>query len=157
MEIRILCVGKMKERYFIEAASEYLKRLSPYVKVVVIEYPESPIGKDASPAQIEAALEREYAAMQIPVGAPLVTLCIEGELISSVELARRIGDYAVYGHSKLTFVIGGSNGLSPALKARSDLRLSFSKMTFPHHLARVLLLEQLYRVFTLLEGGRYHK
>ena len=109
--------------------------------------------------EIDAALEREAAAIRekLPKSGALVAMCIEGQLLSSEALARQLQTFALGGKSQITFLIGGSVGLHPTLKAQADLRLSMSPMTFPHHLARVMLLEQIYRAFQIQEGTRYHK
>ncbi len=147
----------MKERHYIEAAAEYAKRLGAYCRLTVTEIPEAALGREPSDAEIGKALEQEYAKMDIAPRSTVIALCIEGEKLSSEAFSLKLRDYANHGVSRLVLVIGGSNGLSPALKRRADLRLSMSDMTFPHHLARVMLLEQLYRAFTISEGGTYHK
>ncbi len=157
LDVRVICVGKLKERHYIDASAEYIKRLGAYCKISVIEVPEVSLKKDPAPSEINAALSKEYNSMNITSGAVVVALCIEGGKLSSEGLAGEIQNFATRGMSKLTFLIGGSNGLSQDLKKRANLCLSMSDMTFPHHLARVMLLEQLYRAFNLLQGGRYHK
>ena len=155
----ILCVGKLKEKFYTEAAAEYSKRLSRHCRLELIELPEQRLPEDPSPAEIDAALEREAAAIRekLPKSGALVAMCVEGTLFSSQELARRLMRFSLEGNSQITFLIGGSFGLHQSLKDRADLRLSMSPMTFPHHLARVMLLEQLYRGYQILEGSRYHK
>ena len=157
--VTVLCVGKLKERFYLDAAAEYAKRLSRYCKLEILELPEERLPEDPSPAQIQAALEREAAAIRgkLPAGAVLVALCVEGKLCSSEELAARMDRWAGQGAGQLVFVIGGSFGLDGALKARAAERLSMSPMTFPHHLARVMLLEQIYRAYQINTGGKYHK
>lgn len=157
--VTILCVGKLKEKFYTEAAAEYSKRLSRHCRLELIELPEQRLPEDPSPAEIDAALEREAAAIRekLPKGGALVAMCVEGTLLSSQELARRLMRFGLEGNSQITFLIGGSFGLHQSLKDRADLRLSMSPMTFPHHLARVMLLEQLYRGYQILEGSRYHK
>ncbi len=159
LKINIICVGKLKEKYYLAACEEYLKRLSAYASVSVSELPEIPMGDSASEAQIERALaqEAELIAKKIPKGAYVIPLCVEGELISSEALADRMNKLQVQGASCICFLIGGSNGLAEEIKRQGGLRLSMSKMTFPHHLARVMLLEQIYRAFQILQGGSYHK
>ena len=159
VRIQLICVGKMKEKFYIDAAAEYVKRLSAYCRLQVVELPEERLPADPSRAQIDAALEREAAAVRtkLPAGAVLITLCIEGQLRSSEELARKMDSWSSQGAGHLVFLIGGSCGLSPSLKAQAAERLSMSPMTFPHHLARVMLLEQLYRAFKINEGSSYHK
>lgn len=159
LQIRLVCVGKLKERYFADAATEYLKRLSGYCKIEVEEVPEARLPQNPSPAEIEAALLAEAAAIEgrLLKGGAVVALCIEGEMTDSLGLARLLKDAMASGRPKLSFVIGSSHGLHPSLKARADKKLSMSPMTFPHQLARIMLLEQVYRGFNLLEGGKYHK
>ena len=159
MNCTILCVGKLRERYWSEACGEYLKRLSAYCRPQVIELPEQRLPGAPSPAQIAAALEKEGAALlqRIPSGSLLISLCIEGEGLSSEALAARLARYAVDGAGSFSFAVGGSFGLSEQVKRRSALRLSMSGMTFPHTLARVMLLEQLYRAFSISANAKYHK
>ena len=159
LKITILCVGKLKERYYISACQEYLKRMSAYASISVQELPELPMGDGASPAQIADALEREAEGIlkKIPKGAYVIPLCVEGELLSSEDLSDRIAKLQVQGVSSVCFLIGGSNGLSDTIKRLGKLKLSMSRMTFPHHLARVMLLEQIYRAFQIVQGGSYHK
>jgi len=138
--IHLVCVGRLKEPYLVSAAAEYQKRLLPYAKLTVSELPE---GHPVTGA--------------LPRNAFTVALCIEGELCASETLAAKLAGWQQSGRSSLCFVIGGSDGLPEAVKERADWRLSLSPMTFPHHLARVLLLEQLYRAFQIGAGGKYHK
>ena len=158
-KITILCVGKLKERFYQEAAAEYVKRLGRHCKLDVVELPESRLPEDPSPGEIQRALAAEAAAIRekLPRGGAVIALCIEGKPCSSEELSRRIIDFGVQGKTQITFLIGGSVGLDRSLKARADLRLSMSPMTFPHHLARVMLLEQIYRAYQIQSGSRYHK
>ena len=158
-KVTVLCVGKLKERFYIDAAAEYAKRLSRHCRLEILELPEQRLPEDPTPGEISAALEREAAAVRekLPRGGALVALCVEGKMLSSPELAKRLMDFGLAGQSQLTFLIGGSVGLHPSLKAQADLRLSMSPMTFPHHLARVMVLEQLYRAFKIREGSSYHK
>lgn len=143
LSIQIICLGKLKEKYYISACEEYQKRLSVSVKLQITELPES--------AGAEEILKKTAG------GAYLIPLCIEGDMLSSEELAERIRTVSGRGVSRLTFFIGGSHGLPEEVKARGALRLSMSRMTFPHHFARVMLLEQIYRAFQINEGGKYHK
>lgn len=158
-KVSIICVGKMKEKFYMDAAAEYVKRLGRHCKIEIIELPEQRLGDTPSQGEVEAALQREAAAVaeKIPRGSAVIALCIEGKLLSSEALAQRLSAFAIEGKSQLTFLIGGSVGLHPSLKNRADLRLSMSPMTFPHHLARVMLLEQIYRGYQILEGSKYHK
>lgn len=158
-KVTVLCVGKLKEKFYLEAAAEYAKRLQRHCRLEILELPEQRLPEDPAPAEIAAALEKEAAAVRekLPKGCALTAMCIEGQLLSSEALSRRLMDFSLAGKSHLVFLIGGSFGLHPSLKAQADLRLSMSPMTFPHHLARVMLLEQLYRAFQIQEGTRYHK
>ena len=158
-KVTVLCVGKMKEKFYIDAASEYVKRLGRHCKIEIIELPEQRLSDNPAQAEIDAALAREAAmiAEKLPKGGAVIAMCIEGKLLSSEDLSQRLSRFALDGKSQLTFLIGGSVGLHPSLKEQADLRLSMSPMTFPHHLARVMLLEQIYRGYQILEGSRYHK
>ena len=157
--ITLLCVGKLKEKFYMEASAEYCKRLSRYCKLDLIELKEERLPENPSPTQIDAALSKEAAAIRakLPASAVLIPLCIEGALCSSPELARMIGDFGSTGSGNLVFLIGSSFGLHSSLKQDAHFKLSMSPMTFPHHLARVMLLEQIYRAFQILGGTRYHK
>ena len=158
-KITVLCVGKLKERFYQEAAAEYVKRLGRHCKLDVVELPESRLPEDPSPGEIQRALAAEAAAIRekLPRGGAVIALCIEGKPCSSVELSRRMQELAVSGKSQLTFLIGGSVGLSEDLKHQADWRLSMSPMTFPHHLARIMLLKQIYRACQIAAGTKYHK
>ena len=147
LRVQLICVGKLKERFYIDACDEYDKRLQRYCALERVELPES------------GDVERDGAAVlgKIPPGGYVIALCVEGKPFSSEELASLLSELALQGRSRVTFVIGGSDGLSDAVKNAADLRLSMSRMTFPHHLARVMVLEQIYRAFTILGGGKYHK
>ncbi len=159
LHIKILCVGKLKERYFASAAAEYMKRLGAYARVEIEELPESHLPAAPSEAETAAALEREAESLRlrIPKDALRVALCIEGKKLDSRQFADFLQLCAVNGKNKLCFLIGGSMGLSESIKQEAELQLSMSLMTFPHHLARIMLLEQLYRGFKINEGGKYHK
>ena len=159
LAVQLLCVGKMKEKFYIEGAAEYVKRLGAYCKLTVTELPEERLPENPSPAQIEGALEKEGNAIlaKIPKGSKVVALCVEGKTMSSEKLAEAVDGWAVQGVSQITFLIGGSYGMHESVKRRADLRLSMSPMTFPHHLARVMVLEQIYRAFKINEGSSYHK
>ena len=158
-KVTVLCVGKLKEKFYLDAAAEYSKRLQRHCRLEILELPEQRLPEAPSQGEIDAALEREAAAVRekLPKGCGLVAMCIEGQLLSSEYLSRRLMRFSLEGKSHLVFLIGGSFGLHPALKAQADLRLSMSPMTFPHHLARVMLLEQLYRAYQIQEGTKYHK
>lgn len=157
--VTVLCVGKLKEKFYLEAAAEYVKRLQRFCKLELVELPESRLPESPSPAEVQRALAAEAVAIRerLPRGGAVIALCIEGKPCSSVELSRRMEELAVAGKTQLTFLIGGSVGLDEGLKRQADWRLSMSPMTFPHHLARVMLLEQLYRAFKIREGSSYHK
>ena len=159
LNVHILCVGKLKEKFYLEGAAEYAKRLGGYCRLTITELPEERLPDSPSRAQIDAALEKEGNALlaRLPKGGKVVAMCVEGKTLSSEELARRLEDWTVSGMSQISFLIGGSYGLHPSVKDRADLRLSMSPMTFPHHLARVMLLEQIYRAFKIQEGSAYHK
>ena len=159
LSLKIICVGKLKERFYIDAANEYIKRLSGYCKLEVAEISEQRLPSIPSDAQVAISLGKEHAAIRssIPTGAYTVALCVEGRELDSEGLSKLISNYATNGASRLCFIVGGSYGLHEEIKAAADDRLSLSKMTFPHNLARVMLLEQLYRAFKIAEGGKYHK
>ena len=155
----IICVGKMKEKFYIDAAAEYVKRLSRFCKLEILELPEERLPENPSQAQIDAALAREAEAIRakLPAQAFIIAMCVEGKTRSSEELARLMADAAAQGGSHLVFLIGGSFGMHPSVKALAAVKLSMSPMTFPHHLARVMLLEQIYRGYQINAGSRYHK
>ena len=156
--ITVLCVGKLKEKFYADAAAEYIKRLSRYCKIEVTELPETRLPEDPSPAEIKRALAAEANAIRQKLeGGAVVAMCIEGQTCSSEALSKKLAAFALEGKSKVTFLIGGSFGLDETLKKQADWRLSMSPMTFPHHLARVMLLEQIYRSCQIAEGTRYHK
>ena len=157
--VTVLCVGKLKERFYIDAAAEYVKRLQRHCKLELIELPEQRLPDDPSPAEIQKALRAEGDAIRekLPKGGAVIALCIEGKPCSSQELSRRMADLAVQGKTQLTFLIGGSVGLDEDLKRRADWRLSMSPMTFPHHMARIMLLEQIYRAYQIADGTKDHK
>lgn len=165
IHIKLICVGKLKERFYTDAVNEYLKRLAGYCKTEIFEIPEHsmPPG-NVSPAYIGLTLEKERIAIkracgagQQPAGTLVIALCVEGREMDSVELSEFLSDRMSSGTSSLCFIIGGSLGLHEDIKNKADIKLSMSKMTFPHNLARVILLEQLYRAFKIIEGGKYHK
>ena len=156
--VSILCVGKLKEKFYADAAAEYCKRLSRYCKIEVTELPETRLPEDPSPAEIKKALAAEATAIRQKLeGGAVVAMCIEGQTCSSEALSKKLAAFALEGKSKVAFLIGGSFGLDETLKKQADWRLSMSPMTFPHHLARVMLLEQIYRACQIAEGTRYHK
>ncbi len=140
LRITFLCQGRLKETYYKEACNEYLKRLGAFCR-----------------AEVQEIAEREDAAAHLPRGAYLIALCVEGKKLSSEELAEKLRILAIEGVSRICFLLGGSEGLSDAAKQAADFCLSMSDMTFPHHLARVMILEQVYRSFTIISGTKYHK
>jgi 23S rRNA (pseudouridine1915-N3)-methyltransferase len=159
LQIRLICVGKLKEKFYKEAAGEYLKRLSAYCKTDVEELPEARLPEKPSPGELDAALAQEASAIlsRLTGAGTVVALCIEGPEMDSEALASFLAKQAAGGTSKIAFVIGGSCGLHKTVKERADMLLSMSRMTFPHHLARIMLLEQVYRAFKISAGGKYHK
>ncbi|MCI8861942.1 MAG: 23S rRNA (pseudouridine(1915)-N(3))-methyltransferase RlmH [Lachnospiraceae bacterium] len=159
MKITCVAVGKIKEMYFSEAVKEYAKRLSRYCKLEIVELPDEKTPDGASAAEEAAILEREGERILKAVreDAYVIALAIEGKALDSVEFSRRLERLGVEGKSHIVFVIGGSLGLSPAVMKRADESVSFSRMTFPHQLMRVILLEQVYRGFRIMKGEPYHK
>ena len=158
-KVSIICVGKMKEKFYIEAAAEYVKRLSRFCKLEITELPEDRLPDDPSQAQIDAALAKEAEAIKakLPSSCYIIAMCVEGKTRSSEELARLMEESVHQGGSHLLFLIGGSFGLHPSVKSLASFKLSMSPMTFPHHLARVMLLEQIYRGYQINTGSKYHK
>ncbi len=159
MNIQILCVGTLKEKYLREGVAEYAKRLGSYCRLTIREISEEKLPLNASPAQIRQAMEREGERLfrELPKETALVCLCVEGRSMDSVAFAHSLERWAVEGGGAVTFVIGGSDGLSEELKRRAAARLSFSEMTFPHQLMRLVLVEQIYRGFRILKNEPYHK
>ena len=159
VDITLICVGKIKEKFYSEAAAEYVKRLGGYCKLSIVEIPEQRLSKNPSLGDIQGALEREGDAIRskIPANSSVVALAIEGKMRSSGELAELISDWARSASKHLVFVIGGSLGLHESVRRRADMALSFSDMTFPHQLMRVILAEQVYRAFRIIQGAPYHK
>lgn len=157
-QLTVITVGSLKEGYLREAVAEYKKRLSQYARVDEIELKEERINNEDNRAEIEGALSREADKIlsALPKDALKIALCVEGKQHTSEELARIIGDGCDRG-GKIALVIGSSYGLSEKVKRECDVRLSFSKLTFPHQLMKVILLEAMYRSFTILHGKRYHK
>ena len=158
-KVSIICVGKLKEKFYTEAAAEYVKRLGRFCKIEILELAEERLPEDPSPAQIEDALLKEGEAIKakLPPSAAIIAMCVEGKTMSSEALAKLMAQGANQGQSHLVFLIGGSFGLHPSVKALASVRLSMSPMTFPHHLARVMLLEQIYRGYQINAGSKYHK
>lgn len=158
-KVTIICTGKLKEKFYLDAAAEYSKRLSRFCTLTILELPEERLPESPSPAQIEAALAREADAVRakLPAGCLLIAMCVEGQERSSEALARYLAEAAARGAGHIVFLIGSSYGMHHSLKQQADLRLSMSPMTFPHHLLRVMLLEQIYRAYQINAGSKYHK
>ena len=158
LNVKIICVGNLKESYLKEAATEYIKRLSAFCRLEIAELREHKLPESPAPAEIDAALEEEADRIlaAIPTRAAAVALCVEGKQFSSETLASKLDGFATT-HGTVCLIIGSSHGLSPRVKARADLRLSVSELTFPHQLMRVLLLEVLYRCLNIQKGTKYHK
>ncbi|MBO5994591.1 MAG: 23S rRNA (pseudouridine(1915)-N(3))-methyltransferase RlmH [Firmicutes bacterium] len=159
MNIQIICIGKLKEKYWTEAIKEYSKRLSRFCTLEIVELKESLLPNNASPADEEKVkLEEGREILKaIKDGTYVITLEIKGKSLSSEELASKIDELGIIGRSNVVFVIGGSLGLSQEVSKRADFKLSFSKMTFPHQMMRVILLEQIYRSFKINRHEAYHK
>lgn len=159
MKITILTVGKIKERFLRDAVAEYSKRLSKYCKLEVIEVPDEKTPEQASPAVEDTIRDKEAGRLMkyLKSDAYVITLEIQGNMLTSEELADKIDQLGIQGKSHICFVIGGSIGLGDEVLKRSDYALSFSKMTFPHQLMRVILLEQIYRSYRIINGEPYHK
>jgi len=159
MNIEIIAVGSIKDAYLREGISEYMKRLSPFANVDIIEIKEEKLPDNPSPTEIQNALIAEGKRISYKLGNETypIALAIEGNSCSSEEFALMINDIATYNSGKLAFIIGGSNGLSDAVKLTAKKRISFSRATFPHQMMRLIILEQLYRAFMILGGRRYHK
>ena len=158
-EITLIAMGKLKEKFYLSAAAEYEKRMKGYCQFKILELPEHRLPEDPSPAEITAGLEKEAELIfsKIPKGAWLCVLTPEGKLLSSEDLSKKMKDVKLSGKSSACFVIGSSFGMAPKVKERADFKLSMSPMTFPHHLARVMVLEQLYRAEAIQVGSKYHK
>lgn len=159
INLTLIALGRLKEAYLRDAVDEYKKRLSAFCKINIIELTPEKLSDNPSQKEIDKALDIEAKAIvgKIPQDAFVVTMCIEGKQFSSEELSKKLEDAAISGKSNAVFIIGSSCGLSEEVKAKSHLRLSMSKMTFPHQLARVMLLEQLYRASQISMGTKYHK
>ncbi|MFY9175095.1 MAG: 23S rRNA (pseudouridine(1915)-N(3))-methyltransferase RlmH [Peptococcia bacterium] len=159
MQIKIIAVGKLKEKYWQQAVAEYCKRLSPYAKIQITEVAEERCSDNPGKAEIQRVIDKEGERIlkELRPGDYVLPLAIEGKQYSSPELAVNIEKLAVEGRARLAFIIGGSFGLADKVLEQGDLHLSFSALTFPHQMMRVILLEQLYRVFSIINGGKYHK
>lgn len=158
-DITLITMGKLKEKFYISAAEEYKKRLGGYCRFQLIELPEYRLKEDPTEAEITAGLEKEAELIQqkIPKGAWFCVLTPEGKLIASETLADKLQEIKLSGKSSACFLIGSSFGIAPRIKALADYKLSMSPMTFPHHLARIMVLEQLYRAEAIQAGSKYHK
>lgn len=161
LNVNIITVGKLKEGYLREASAEYQKRLSAFCKLTITELAESRLPDDPSEKEINAALSAEGKAIsQLLTGNSCynIAMCIEGKQLPSVKFAEKLQNISAYeGKSTVNIIIGSSFGIAPEIKALADMKLSMSEMTFPHQLARIMLLEQLYRAFQINSGGKYHK
>ena len=158
-EITLITIGKLKEKFYISAASEYEKRLGGYCRFKLLELPEVRLPDDPSDAQIADGLNKEAEAVitKIPKNAWFCILTPEGKLLSSENLATKLSEVKLSGKSSACFLIGSSFGISPKVKEKADFKLSMGPMTFPHHLARIMVLEQLYRAEAIQAGSKYHK
>ena len=159
MNVDIIAVGKVKETYLTNGIKEYQKRLSPYCNLQIIEVAEQKAPENLSEKEKAQVLEREgnNILRKINPASFVITLCIEGKALSSEEMAEKLNNLMLRGKSHITFIIGGSLGLSDEVKAKADFSLSFSRFTFPHQLMRLILMEQIYRWFKIIRGGPYHK
>lgn len=159
MQINIIYVGNIKDKYFSDAVKEYEKRLSAYCKVVNTEIKEAKIPENASAAQINKAIEEEGEKILsvLPQKSYKIALAVEGTMLSSEELAKKIDLSLTGGYSSISFIIGGAFGMSEKVKKACDMMLSVSRMTFTHRMMRVIILEQIYRAYNILSGGKYHK
>lgn len=159
MQINIIYVGNIKDKYFSDAVKEYEKRLSAYCKVVNTEIKEAKIPENASAAQINKAIEEEGEKILsvLPQKSYKIALAVEGAMLSSEELAKKIDLSLTGGYSSISFIIGGAFGMAEKVKKSCDMMLSVSRMTFTHRMMRVIILEQIYRAYNILSGGKYHK
>lgn len=157
--VTVIAMGKLKEKFYIQAVEEYAKRLSGFCRLQLLELPEHRLPEDPSPAQIVEGLAREGQLIRekLPKGAWFCVLTPEGKKLSSEAFAETLAGVKTGGRSSACFLLGSSFGIAPEIKALADLKLSFSDMTFPHHLARIMLLEQLYRAENIQSHTRYHK
>ena len=158
-DITLITIGKLKEKFYISAAAEYAKRLGAYCRFQLLELPEVRLPDAPSPAEIQSGLEKEADLIltKIPKGAWFCVLTPEGKMLSSEALADKLKDVKVSGKSSACFLIGSSFGMAQRIKDKADFRLSMSPMTFPHHLARIMVLEQIYRAEAIQAGSKYHK
>lgn len=157
MTINLIVIGKLKEDYLRSACAEYIKRLGRYCTFELHELDECRLSDNPSDKEIASALKKEAEQIKKYAKGMIIPMCIEGKQLSSPELSEKIASAGVNGFSTVTFIIGSSFGIDSEIKSMGQLKLSMSKMTFPHQLARVMLLEQIYRAFQIAEGGKYHK
>ncbi|VED58975.1 23S rRNA (pseudouridine(1915)-N(3))-methyltransferase RlmH [Staphylococcus simulans] len=159
MKITVLAVGKLKEKYWKQAIAEYQKRLGAYTKIEIIEVPDEKAPENMSDKEIEQVKQKEGQRLlaKVKPQSTVITLEIKGNMLTSEGLAKNLQQRMVQSQSDFTFIIGGSNGLHQDVLDRSNYALSFSKMTFPHQMMRVILLEQVYRAFKIMRGETYHK
>lgn len=158
-DITLITVGKLKEKFYLSAAEEYKKRISGYCRFQIVELPEYRLPEDPSPAEINIGLEKEAEQIiaRIPKGAWFCVLTPEAKTFSSEAFADKLAQIKLSGFSSACFLIGSSFGIAEKLKQRADFKLSMGPMTFPHHLARIMVLEQLYRAESIQSGSKYHK
>lgn len=156
LKVKIVAVGKIKEKYFIDAINEYAKRLSRYANFSIVEVKEENFVMEPNDSEKAEILRREGANIKKELSGYIVAMCIEGKKLSSVDLANTL-DKIKNSNSEITFIIGGSYGIDESVKKLANLKLSISDMTFPHTLCRVLLVEQIYRAFSIINDGKYHK
>ena len=158
-DITLIVMGKLKEKFYLSAAAEYEKRLKGYCSFKIVELPEHRLPEDPSPAEIQTGLDKEAELIfqKIPRGAWLCIFTPEGKILSSEEFAGKLKEVKNMGKSSACFLIGSSFGISQKVKDKADFKLSMGKMTFPHHLARIMVLEQIYRAEAIQAGSKYHK
>ena len=158
-DITLIAMGKLKEKFYLSAADEYSKRLKGYCNFTLLELPEYRLPDNPSPAEICAGLDKEAELIltKIPKGAWFCVFTPEGKILSSEEFAQKLKDVKLSGKGSACFLIGSSFGIAPQIKQRADFKLSMGPMTFPHHLARIMVLEQLYRAEAIQAGSKYHK
>ena len=158
-DITLITMGKLKEKFYISAAEEYAKRLGAYCRFNLLELPEQRLPDNPSPAEISAGLEKEAELIlsKIPKGAWLCVFTPEGKELTSEQFAQKLSEVKISGKSAACFLIGSSFGMAQRIKEKADFRLSMGKMTFPHHLARIMVMEQIYRAEAIQAGSKYHK
>lgn len=159
MEITIIAVGKLKEKYLKNGLSEYLKRMKSYANVKIVEVNDEPAGQTLSDAEVEQVKEAEGKRIigKIPERARVIALDLKGKQLTSEAFAEEVNETMTYGTSQIAFIIGGSHGLSKEVLQKTDLKISFGKMTYPHQLMRLILIEQIYRAFKIIRNEPYHK